>query len=59
MLGVSDYLRKPFAMDVMLESVQRALQKSEATGGTRSSEATGNDRLRRAVRKKAKKDEEE
>lgn len=25
MLGVSDYLRKPFAMDVMLEAVQRAL----------------------------------
>jgi len=59
MLGVSDYLRKPFAMDVMLESVQRALQKAEAQGGARSSEATGTDRLRRAVRKKAKKDEEE
>jgi DNA-binding response OmpR family regulator len=25
MLGVDDYLRKPFAMDVLLESVQRAL----------------------------------
>ena len=28
MLGVSDYLRKPFAMDVMLEAVERALAKS-------------------------------
>jgi DNA-binding response OmpR family regulator len=28
MLGVSDYLRKPFAMDVMLESVQKALSRS-------------------------------
>ena len=28
MLGVSDYLRKPFAMDVMLESVERALSRS-------------------------------
>lgn len=25
MLGVADYLRKPFAMDVMLEAVERAL----------------------------------
>ena len=28
MLGVSDYLRKPFAMDVMLEAVQKALSRS-------------------------------
>jgi DNA-binding response OmpR family regulator len=59
MLGVSDYLRKPFAMDVMLEAVQKALQKAGATGGSRSTDATGGDRLRRAVRKKVKKDEEE
>src|SRR5689334_9621300 len=26
MLGVTDYLRKPFAMDVMLEAVARALE---------------------------------
>ena len=25
MLGVSDYLRKPFAMDVMLEAIEKAL----------------------------------
>ncbi len=59
MLGVSDYLRKPFAMDVMLEAVQKALQQAAAKGGSRSTDATGGDRLRRAVRKKAKKDEEE
>lgn len=59
MLGVSDYLRKPFAMDVMLEAVQRALQNAAATGGSLATDATGGDRLRRAVRKKAKKDEEE
>jgi DNA-binding response OmpR family regulator len=28
MLGVSDYLRKPFAMDVMLEAVETALTRS-------------------------------
>lgn len=29
MLGVADYLRKPFAMDVMLEAVERALADEE------------------------------
>jgi len=29
MLGVSDYLRKPFAMDVMLDAIEKALKKSE------------------------------
>ena len=29
MLGVVDYLRKPFAMEVLLESVSRALSDSE------------------------------
>jgi DNA-binding response OmpR family regulator len=28
MLGVADYLRKPFAMDVMLEAVENALSRS-------------------------------
>lgn len=30
MLGVDDYLRKPFAMDVLLESVERSLAKAAA-----------------------------
>jgi DNA-binding response OmpR family regulator len=30
MLGVSDYLRKPFAMDVMLEAVEKALSRSSS-----------------------------
>ena len=30
MLGVADYLRKPFAMDVMLESVSKALASAAA-----------------------------
>jgi DNA-binding response OmpR family regulator len=58
MLGVSDYLRKPFAMDVMLEAVAKALAAVESKRG-KSPASTGGDRLRRAVRKKAKKDEEE
>jgi DNA-binding response OmpR family regulator len=31
MLGVVDYLRKPFAMDVMLESVRKALESDDET----------------------------
>jgi len=42
MLGVDDYLRKPFAMDVLLEAVERALGKNEEEG----------DKPRRAPRKK-------
>ncbi|MES2789067.1 MAG: response regulator transcription factor [Planctomycetota bacterium] len=30
MLGVDDYLRKPFAMDVLLEAVDRSLKKAAA-----------------------------
>ena len=30
MLGVDDYLRKPFAMDVLLEAVERSLAKAAA-----------------------------
>src|SRR5579872_201619 len=30
MLGVDEYLRKPFAMDVLLEAIERALARSES-----------------------------
>lgn len=33
MLGVSDYLRKPFAMDVLLDAVARALGEEKPAGG--------------------------
>ncbi|MCC7421515.1 MAG: response regulator [Planctomycetaceae bacterium] len=33
MLGVADYLRKPFAMDVMLESIERIIGPPPADGG--------------------------
>jgi DNA-binding response OmpR family regulator len=59
MLGVADYLRKPFAMDVLLESVAKALQTKPGRTAPAPTES-GSDKLRRAVRKKAsKKDEEE
>jgi DNA-binding response OmpR family regulator len=45
MLGVHDYLRKPFAMDVLLESVQRVLNGGEAEKPA--------SKLRRTTRKKA------
>jgi DNA-binding response OmpR family regulator len=46
MLGVDDYLRKPFAMDVMLEAVERAL-------GLSGSPVDPANKLRRPARKKA------
>ncbi len=47
MLGVDDYLRKPFAMEVMLESVERALSSSQPPD-----EKLSTDKLRRTIRKK-------
>ena len=48
MLGVDDYLRKPFAMEVLLEAVERSMKSSGAT-----EEKSGSDKLRRAIRKKS------
>jgi DNA-binding response OmpR family regulator len=52
MLGVADYLRKPFPMEVLLESVRRIFAtKSEAEDKTTP--------LKKAVRKRAAKADEE
>jgi DNA-binding response OmpR family regulator len=48
MLGVDDYLRKPFAMDVLLESIQRALHRGD--GPVERSSAA---KAKRITRKKA------
>ncbi|MBD3672239.1 MAG: response regulator [Planctomycetaceae bacterium] len=42
MLGVSDYLRKPFAMDVLLETIEKVLSAEEE-----SPSAEGSSKLRR------------
>jgi len=34
MLGVDEYLRKPFAMDVLLEAVERIIGSAEDRGGS-------------------------
>ena len=46
MLGVHDYLRKPFAMELMLESVESAIGKP---GNSKAEEGTN--RLRRTAKK--------
>lgn len=46
MLGVDDYLRKPFAMEVLLEAVERSI------GSAESPEKSGAEKLRRAIKKK-------
>ncbi len=48
MLGVDDYLRKPFAMEVLLEAVERSMASIGA-----AEEKSGSEKLRRAIRKKS------
>ena len=55
MLGVDDYLRKPFAMDVMLESVANSLAKA-AEARTQAEEAA---KPKRIPRKKTVKPDDE
>lgn len=51
MLGAVDYLRKPFAMDVLLDSVQKALDKKEDAG-----DSTNAPLGKRVAKKKTKDD---
>jgi DNA-binding response OmpR family regulator len=51
MLGVDDYLRKPFAMEVLLEAVERAIGSSASEPV--SEEKASAEKLRRAIRKKS------
>ncbi len=51
MLGVDDYLRKPFAMEVLLEAVERAIGSSASDPV--SEEKASAEKLRRAIRKKS------
>jgi DNA-binding response OmpR family regulator len=46
MLGVDDYLRKPFAMDLLLDAISRILSPTK----TKKSAATG--KLKRSTKKK-------
>lgn len=50
MLGVSDYLRKPFAMDVLLETIDRVLKGGTAEGKSETP-AAGSTKLRRSAKK--------
>jgi DNA-binding response OmpR family regulator len=48
MLGVDEYLRKPFAMDVLLEAVERII----GVGDERGSQGSGAARLKRPAPKR-------
>jgi DNA-binding response OmpR family regulator len=48
MLGVDEYLRKPFAMDVLLEAVERIIGSAEERG----SQGTAASRLKRSPTKR-------
>ena len=52
MLGVADYLRKPFPMEVLLESIRRIFETKDGTGEKAAP-------LKKAVRKRTVKSEEE
>ena len=57
MLGVDDYLRKPFAMDVMLEAISKALNKGKPLADATAESNPGNttivgSKLRRPGKKK-------
>ena len=52
MLGVADYLRKPFAMDVLLESVRRVFQLDKSATPKKKTAKTA--KTKRAPRKKKK-----
>ena len=55
MLGVDEYLRKPFAMDVLLEAVERTIGRGAERGGPGPSGpaggSQGNSRLKRSPTK--------
>ncbi|MBT5019136.1 MAG: response regulator [Planctomicrobium sp.] len=52
MLGAVDYLRKPFAMDVLIDSVQKALNHEDSSETAEASAPLGN----RVGKKKPKSD---
>ncbi|GAB4146784.1 MAG: response regulator transcription factor [Planctomycetaceae bacterium] len=49
MLGVADYLRKPFAMDLMLETVANVLAEAGEEGAAKKRES----KLKRSTKKKS------
>lgn len=53
MLGVVEYLRKPFAMDIMLDTVEKCLAESAASGNTAKKATKASGPLKRKRVKKA------
>ena len=55
MLGVHEYLRKPFAMDVMLEAIERIFREEDGTpaGEEAGTEEKPSARMKRASKKRS------
>jgi len=55
MLGVADYIRKPFAMDVLLEAISNALTSEDsAADGTKKTSTKSKTKTKKTTRKKSK-----
>jgi DNA-binding response OmpR family regulator len=53
MLGVDEYLRKPFAMDVLLEAVERIFSEAQGEGdGNEPADEKPSSRMKRASKKR-------
>ncbi len=54
MLGAVDYLRKPFAMDVLLDTIRRAIENASASSEAEDEDDDESGPLRRRVPRKKK-----
>ncbi|WP_437192024.1 response regulator transcription factor [Planctomicrobium sp. SH527] len=54
MLGAVDYLRKPFAMDVLLDTIRRAIESASSSSETEDEDGDDSSPLRRRVPRKKK-----
>ena len=52
MLGVNEYLRKPFAMDVLLEAIERIFREDQEADAAETVDEKPSSRMKRASKKR-------